>query len=260
MSSLFCGIGERCREGELYRDMKACGRTTQHGDGLRADDFEPFPAPAFGCGQARRSPWRNTFRDGEHRDVLLQHHRQHLPIHPSRLGSVRPEHGPNALAPGLPAHDGPPRLSALEERIANTFEERCHHLHSRRYTYPLMTSPIRRRCIPSRICLRPSCSSRQRASAGLFPAIDPLQSASKMATPGIVGERHYLLSQEIRRTLAQYAELKDIIAMLGLEQLSPQADRECRNQGARATTGAISDTALFRHSHSSAACRERASA
>jgi F-type H+-transporting ATPase subunit beta len=42
-----------------------------------------------------------------------------------------------------------------------------------------------------------------------------------MATPGIVGERHYALAQEIRRTLAQYAELKDIIAMLGLEQLSP---------------------------------------
>ena len=43
-----------------------------------------------------------------------------------------------------------------------------------------------------------------------------------MATPGIVGERHYALAQEIRRTLAQYADLKDIIAMLGLEQLSPE--------------------------------------
>jgi F-type H+-transporting ATPase subunit beta len=43
-----------------------------------------------------------------------------------------------------------------------------------------------------------------------------------MATPGIVGERHYALAQEIRRTLAQYGELKDIIAMLGLEQLSPE--------------------------------------
>ena len=46
-----------------------------------------------------------------------------------------------------------------------------------------------------------------------------------MATPGIVGERHYRLAQDIRRTLAQYAELKDIIAMLGLEQLS-QEDRD----------------------------------
>src|SRR6185312_9611547 len=56
------------------------------------------------------------------------------------------------------------------------------------------------------------------------------QSSSKMATPGVVGARHYGLAQEIRRTLAQYAELKDIIAMLGLEQLSP----EDRNVVARA--------------------------
>ena len=62
--------------------------------------------------------------------------------------------------------------------------------------------------------------SRKRASEGLYPAIDPLESNSKMATPGIVGERHYRIAQEIRRTLAQYEELKDIIAMMGLEQLS----------------------------------------
>jgi F-type H+-transporting ATPase subunit beta len=67
--------------------------------------------------------------------------------------------------------------------------------------------------------------SRKRASEGLFPAIDPLQSNSKMATPGIVGDRHYQLAQEIRRTLAQYADLKDMIAMLGLEQLSPEDRR-----------------------------------
>jgi F-type H+-transporting ATPase subunit beta len=56
----------------------------------------------------------------------------------------------------------------------------------------------------------------------LYPAIDPLLSNSKMATPGVIGERHYALAQEIRRTLAQYADLRDIIAMLGLEQLSTE--------------------------------------
>jgi F-type H+-transporting ATPase subunit beta len=64
--------------------------------------------------------------------------------------------------------------------------------------------------------------SRKRASEGLYPAIDPLQSGSKIATPGIIGQRHYRVAQEIRHTLAQYAELKDIIAMLGLEQLPPE--------------------------------------
>jgi F-type H+-transporting ATPase subunit beta len=64
--------------------------------------------------------------------------------------------------------------------------------------------------------------SRKRASEGLYPAIDPLQSSSKMATHGIVGARHYGLAQDIKRTLAQYAQLRDIIAMLGLQQLSPE--------------------------------------
>jgi len=63
--------------------------------------------------------------------------------------------------------------------------------------------------------------SRKRASEGMYPAIDLLQSNSKMATPGIVGDRHYALAQEIRRVLAQYEDLQDIIAMLGMDQLSP---------------------------------------
>ena len=72
--------------------------------------------------------------------------------------------------------------------------------------------------------------SRQRAAEGLYPAIDLLQSNSSMATPGIIGDRHYQLAQSIRSTLAQYEALKDIVAMLGLEQLSP----EDRNAVARA--------------------------
>ena len=67
--------------------------------------------------------------------------------------------------------------------------------------------------------------SRKRASAGLYPAIDPLASGSKMLVPHVVGEKHYRVSREVRRTLANYEELKDIIAMLGLEELS-QEDRK----------------------------------
>ena len=63
--------------------------------------------------------------------------------------------------------------------------------------------------------------SRQRASQGLYPAVDPLTSDSKLLTPAVVGERHYPIAQAVRRTLAEYEELKDIIAMLGLEELSP---------------------------------------
>jgi F-type H+-transporting ATPase subunit beta len=67
--------------------------------------------------------------------------------------------------------------------------------------------------------------SRDRASQGLYPAIDPLQSTSKMLTPQVVGRRHYDVAQGVRQTLAQYEELKDIIAMLGLEELSREDRR-----------------------------------
>ena len=74
--------------------------------------------------------------------------------------------------------------------------------------------------------------SRKRASEGLYPAIDPLESASKMLMPHIVGERHYRVAKDIRRTLAEYEDLKDIIAMLGIEELS-RADRRTVNRARR---------------------------
>ena len=67
--------------------------------------------------------------------------------------------------------------------------------------------------------------SRQRASQGLYPAVDPLKSTSNMLTPLIVGERHYKIATAVRKTLAQYEELKDIIAMLGFDEL-PEKDQQ----------------------------------
>ena len=66
--------------------------------------------------------------------------------------------------------------------------------------------------------------SRKRSSEGLYPAIDPLQSSSKLLSPVVVGQRHYRIAQEIKNTLAGYEDLKDIIAMLGMGELS-QSDR-----------------------------------
>jgi F-type H+-transporting ATPase subunit beta len=119
-------------------------------------------------------------------------------------------------------------LSQLEERIANTdtgsiTSIQAVYVPADDFTDPAAVHTFSH--LSASIVL-----SRKRASEGLYPAIDPLQSSSTMATPGIIGERHYALAQDIRRTLAQYAELKDIIAMLGLEQLSP----EDRNVVARA--------------------------
>jgi F-type H+-transporting ATPase subunit beta len=62
--------------------------------------------------------------------------------------------------------------------------------------------------------------SRKKASEGLYPAIDPLRSYSRMLTPATVSERHYRVARGVRGALAEYEELKDIITMLGLEELS----------------------------------------
>ena len=66
--------------------------------------------------------------------------------------------------------------------------------------------------------------SRKLASEGIYPAVDPLASSSNLLDPRFVGVDHYRIAEAVRKTLAQYRELQDIIAMLGLEELS-QEDR-----------------------------------
>jgi F-type H+-transporting ATPase subunit beta len=111
-------------------------------------------------------------------------------------------------------------LSSLEERIANTNVGAITSIQAVYVPADDMTDPAAVHVfshLSSSIVL-----SRKRASEGLYPAIELLQSSSKMATAGIVGERHYKLAQDVRKTLARYEDLKDIIAMLGMEQLSPE--------------------------------------
>jgi F-type H+-transporting ATPase subunit beta len=121
-------------------------------------------------------------------------------------------------------------LSKLEERIANTDAGAITSIQAVYVPADDLTDPAAVHAfshLSASIVL-----SRKRASEGLYPAIDLLQSNSKMATPGIIGERHYNLAQEIRQTFAQYEELKDIIAMLGMEQLSVN-DRKIVNRSRR---------------------------
>ena len=221
--SIFCGIGERCREGEeLYRDMTDAG-VLPNMVMVFGQMNEP-PGSRFRVGHVALT-MAEYFRDDEHRDVLLLIDNIFRFIQagmevsglmgqmPSRLG-YQPTMGTE--------------LSQLEERIANTDAGAITSIQAVYVPADDLTDPAAVHTfshLSASIVL-----SRKRASEGLFPAIDLLQSSSKMATPGIVGQRHYLLAQEIRRTLAQYEDLKDIIAMLGLEQLAP----EDRNVVARA--------------------------
>jgi F-type H+-transporting ATPase subunit beta len=121
-------------------------------------------------------------------------------------------------------------LSKLEERIANTDAGAITSIQAVYVPADDLTDPAAVHTfshLSASIVL-----SRKKASEGLYPAIDLLQSNSKMATPGIIGQRHYNLAQEIKQTLAQYEDLKDIIAMLGLEQLSTN-DRNLVNRARR---------------------------
>ena len=63
---------------------------------------------------------------------------------------------------------------------------------------------------------------RSIAELGIYPAVDPLSSVSKALEPGIVGEEHYGIAREVQRVLQRYKDLQDIIAILGLDELSPE--------------------------------------
>ncbi|HBF34986.1 TPA: F0F1 ATP synthase subunit beta, partial [Candidatus Sumerlaeota bacterium] len=215
--SIFCGIGERCREGEeLYRSMQEAG-VLEHMV-MVFGQMNELPGSRFRVGHAALT-MAEYFRDDERRDVLL--------LIDNIFRFIQAGSEISALMGQMPSRLGyqptlATELAQLEERIANTDAGAITSLQAVYVPADDFTDPAAVHTfshLSASIVL-----SRKRASEGLYPAIDPLQSNSKMATPGIVGERHYAIAQEIRRTLAQYEELKDIIAMLGLEQLS-QDDR-----------------------------------
>jgi len=172
------------------------------------------PGSRFRVGHAALT-MAEYFRDDEHRDVLLLIDNIFRFIQAGTEVSAMMGQMPSRL--GYQPTMGT-ELSGLEERIASTESGAITSIQAVYVPADDFTDPAAVHTfshLSASIVL-----SRKRASEGLFPAIDPLQSNSRMATPGVIGERHYALSQEIRRTLAQYAQLKDIIAMLGLEQLS----------------------------------------
>lgn len=211
--SIFCGIGERCREGEeLYQDMKTAG-VLPNMVMVFGQMNEP-PGARFRVGHAALT-MAEYFRDDEHRDVLL--------LIDNIFRFIQAGSEVSAMMGQMPSRLGyqstmATELSGLEERIANTKSGAITSIQAVYVPADDFTDPAAVHAfshLSASIVL-----SRKRASEGLYPAIDPLQSNSKMATPAIVGERHYRIAQNIRRSLAQYSELKDIIAMLGLEQLS----------------------------------------
>ncbi len=211
--SLFCGIGERCREGEdLYREMKKAGvldKTIM----VFGQMNEP-PGARFRVGHAALT-MAEYFRDDVKIDVLL--------LIDNIFRFIQAGMEVSGLMGQLPSRLGyqptlGTELAELEERICNTATGAITSVQAVYVPADDFTDPAAIHTfghLSSSIVL-----SRKKASEGLYPAIDPLRSGSNMMVPHIVGKRHYRIAQDIRKTLAIYEELKDIIAMLGIEELS----------------------------------------
>jgi F-type H+-transporting ATPase subunit beta len=223
--SLFCGIGERLREGEeLYREMKEAG-VLEHTVMVFGQMNEP-PGARFRVGHAALT-MAEYFRDDLGRDVLL--------LIDNIFRFIQAGMEVSGLLGQLPSRLGyqptlGTELAELEERICSTASGSISSVQAVYVPADDFTDPAAVHTfghLTASIVL-----SRQRASEGLYPAIDPLASNSKMLVPHVVGERHYRLAQQVRETLAEYQELKDIIAMLGLEELSQQ-DRRTVNRARR---------------------------
>jgi F-type H+-transporting ATPase subunit beta len=219
--SLFCGIGERCREAEeLYREMLQAG--VLENTVMVFGQMHEAPGARFRVGHAALT-MAEYFRDVARQDVLL--------LIDNIFRFIQAGAEVSGLMGQLPSRVGyqptlASELAELEERICNTAggaitSIQAVYVPADDFTDPAATHTFAH--LSASIVL-----SRARASQGLYPAIDPLQSGSKMLVPHVVGERHYRVAQEMRKTLADYEDLKDIIAMLGLEELSPEDRRTVR--------------------------------
>ncbi len=216
--SIFCGIGERSREGEeLYREMQEAG--VLDNTVMVFGQMNESPGVRFRVGHAALT-MAEYFRDDLHQDVLL--------TIDNIFRFIQAGSEVSGLMGQLPSRVGyqptlATELAELEERICNRASGSITSIQAVYVPADDMTDPA---AVHTFAHLSASIVlSRKRVSEGLYPAIDPLQSDSKMLTPQLVGDRHYRIAQAVRQTLANYEELKDIIAMLGLEELA-QSERQ----------------------------------
>lgn len=216
--SIFCGVGERSREGEqLYREMKEAkvlDKTVMVFGQMNEAPGVRFRVPLTGLTMAE------YFRDSEKKDVLL--------LIDNIFRFVQAGSEVSVLLGQIPSRVGyQPTLGTdiadLQERIASSDEAAITSIQAVYVPADDFTDPSAVHTfahLSSSIVL-----SRARAAQGLYPALDPLNSSSNMLTPQIVGERHYKVAVAVRKCLAEYEELKDIIAMLGFDEL-PERDQQ----------------------------------
>ncbi len=213
--SVFAGVGERSREGnDIYLDMKASG--TLDNTALVFGQMNESPGVRFRVVLPGLSI-AEYFRDEEKKDVLL--------FIDNVFRFVLAGSEVSALLGRIPSQTGyqPTLFSEIgrvEERITSTKDGSITSIQAIYVPADDLTDPAIVAIfshLDSSLVL-----SRQIASLGIYPAVDPLESSSSILNPRIVGLRHYQVASEVIRILQRYKELQDIIAILGIEELSEE--------------------------------------
>ena len=219
--SVFAGVGERTREGnDLYHEMIDSGVIDLKGDGSKT---------ALVYGQMNESPGARArvaltgltvaeyFRDVEGKDVLL------FIDNIFRFTQAGSE--VSALLGRIPSAVGyQPTLGtdmgAMQERITSTKKGSITSVQAVYVPADDLTDPA-----PATTFAHLDATtvlSRSIAELGIYPAVDPLESTSRILDPAIVGEEHYAVAREVQRVLQQYKALQDIIAILGMDELGEE--------------------------------------
>ncbi|MFQ5996880.1 MAG: F0F1 ATP synthase subunit beta [Dehalococcoidales bacterium] len=213
--SVFAGIGERSREGnDLWHEMKNSGVIDK--TVLVFGQMNEPPGVRLRVGLTGLT-MAEYFRDAQHQDILLFIDN----IYRYTLAGMEV----SALLGRMPSAVGyQPTLATemgeLEERITSTKQGsitsfQAIYVPADDYTDPGVVATFGH--LDAVIALE-----RSIAEQGLYPAVDPLVSTSRILTPSVVGEEHYQVAREVQRVLQRYKELQDIIAILGIEELSEE--------------------------------------
>ena len=213
--STFAGVGERTREGnDLYLEMKESGVLDK--TVLVFGQMNEPPGARLRVGLTALT-MAEYFRDVEGQDVLL--------FIDNIFRFVQAGSEVSALLGRMPSAVGyQPTLATemgdLQERITSTKKGSITSMQAIYVPADDFTDPAPVATFPhldSTIWL-----SRQIAELGIYPAVDPLRSTSRILDPKVVGEEHYQVAREVQRILQRYKELQDFIAILGMEELSEE--------------------------------------
>src|SRR5450830_1583431 len=211
--SVFCGVGERTREGnDLYLEMKESGVLAS--TALIYGQINEPPGARLRVGLSGLTV-AEYFRDEENADVLV------FIDNIFRFTQAGSE--VSALLGRMPSVVGyQPNLASemgeMEERITSTKKGSITSVQAIYVPADDLTDPAPATAFAHLDAT--SVLSRQIAEIGIYPAVDPLASTSKILSPMIVGEEHYKVARSVQQVLQKYKDLQDIIAILGIDELS----------------------------------------